>query len=153
MSTTVGRDEGGGHMRRSEDEILAEELGALAASTGAAGGLTRLVARWMKKNLHEIDLIVPLPFEDAVQRVVEVLVREGRAADVPIADAVRDRQPIRVVVGAGYGGMNPVVVTALVTPGDEGGSGVSIRAAAKEGLVKQRAGEKTADRLAALLRT
>ncbi|MEU4886541.1 MULTISPECIES: hypothetical protein [Streptomyces] len=47
--------------------------------------------------------------------------------------------------------MNPVVVTALVTRGGEHTSAVRLRAAAKEGLIKQRAGEKTAVRLAALL--
>lgn len=49
--------------------------------------------------------------------------------------------------------MNPVVVTALVTTGGASDSQVRLRAAAKEGLIRQRAGELTAARLAALLDT
>jgi hypothetical protein len=49
------------------------------------------------------------------------------------------------------GGMNPVVVTALVTREGVGLSKIRLRAAAKEGLIKQRAGEKTAARLATSL--
>lgn len=62
-----------------------------------------------------------------------------------------DQEMLRVVLGGGFGGLNPVVVTVLVTKGAEDSSPVRLRAAAKEGLVKQRAGEKTATRLAALL--
>ncbi|CAL9661066.1 hypothetical protein SUDANB105_07013 [Streptomyces sp. enrichment culture] len=55
------------------------------------------------------------------------------------------------MASGGAGGMNPVVVTARVLKVDEGSSEVWLRAAAKEGLIRQRAGEKTAVRLAALL--
>lgn len=75
----------------------------------------------------------------------------GRAVEPVHVEPGGDRRTIRVVAGAGIGGMNPVVVTALVTRGGEHTSAVRLRAAAKEGLIKQRAGEKTAVRLAALL--
>jgi hypothetical protein len=136
---------------QSEDEILAEELAALGAVGGSSGGLTRLVAKLMRKNVHEIDLVIPLPFDDAVKRAVKVLGRAGRAVEPTHVEPGRDRETIRVVASGGAGGMNPVVVTALVTKGGENSSKVKLRAAAKEGLIKQRAGEKTAARLAALL--
>ncbi|MFE9098090.1 hypothetical protein [Streptomyces sp. NPDC007264] len=140
-------------MDRSEDDILAEELAALGAVGGGSGGLTRLVAKWMKKNVHEIDLVVPLPFDDAVKRVVNVLGRAGRMVEPVHVEPGRNLGTIRVVAGGGAGGLNPVVVTALVTEDGAGGSKVRLRAAAKEGLIKQRAGEKTAARLAASLST
>ncbi|MET8980909.1 hypothetical protein ABZX85_35440 [Streptomyces sp. NPDC004539] len=132
-------------MERSEDRILAEALAAL----GPGGGrLVRWVASLMPKNVREIDLVVPLPFEEAVARVAEVLYGAGRRVDDGGGSVVR------VVVGGGAGGLNPVVVTVSVSPGGEDGAGtaVRVRAAAKEGLVKQRAGEKTAVWVAESLR-
>ena len=113
--------------------------------------MTGLVARLLKKNAHEIDLVVPLPFDEAVHRVARVLAGAGRPGRSPIVESGRDQEMIRVVAGGGVGGMNPVVVTALVRRGTGAGTEVKLRAAAKEGLVKQRAGEKTAARLAGLL--
>lgn len=92
-----------------------------------------------------------MPFDDAVKRVVKVLGQAGRAVEPMHVEPGRDRETIRVVASGGAGGMNPVVVTALVTKGGESTSKVTLRAAAKEGLIKQRAGEKTAARLAASL--
>ncbi|WP_437074651.1 hypothetical protein [Streptomyces sp. enrichment culture] len=65
--------------------------------------------------------------------------------------SIEENETIRVVASGGVGGMNPVVVTARVLKVDEGRAEIWLRAAAKEGLLRQRAGEKTAIRLAALL--
>ncbi|MET9579520.1 hypothetical protein ACLQ2D_29565 [Streptomyces sp. DT199] len=138
-------------MEQSEDRILVQELAALGAVSGGSGRLTGLVARLLKKNAHEIDLVVPLPFDDAVQRVVGVLEGAGRSGRPAHVESGRDHEMIRVVAGGGAGGMNPVVVTALVTRGTGNRTEVTLRAAAKEGLIKQRAGEKTAARIAELL--
>ncbi|MEU0896530.1 hypothetical protein [Streptomyces massasporeus] len=138
-------------MEQNEDQILVEELAALGAVSGGSGRLTGLVARLLKKNAHEIDLVIPLPFDDAVQRVVGVLEGAGRPGRPAHLESGRDQDMIRVVAGGGAGGMNPVVVSALVTRGTGNRTEVKLRAAAKEGLIKQRAGEKTAARLAALL--
>ncbi|MEV4787213.1 hypothetical protein AB0K53_17505 [Streptomyces tuirus] len=138
-------------MDRSEDQILVEELAALGAVSGGSGRLTGLVARLLKKNAHEIDLVIPLPFDAAVQRVVGVLEGAGRSGRPAHVESGTGQEMIRVVAGGGAGGMNPVVVTALVTRSTGNCTEVVLRAAAKEGLIKQRAGEKTAARLAALL--
>jgi hypothetical protein len=109
-----------------------------------------MVAKRMRKDVHEIDLLVPLPFDDAVKRVSGVLGRAGRAVETVPVDSGED-ETIRVVASGGVGGLNPVVVTARVLKADEATSEVWLRAAAKEGLIRQRAGEKTAVRLAAQL--
>ncbi|MEU3932992.1 hypothetical protein AB0E85_13285 [Streptomyces sp. NPDC029044] len=139
-------------MDEGEDELLAGELAALAAIAGGWGGLTRFVAKLMRKNVHEIELVVALPFEDTVERVTRVLGRAGRRVRLG-SEPRAGQRIIRVVTGGGVGGMNPVVVTALVTTGGASDSQVRLRAAAKEGLIRQRAGELTAARLAALLDT
>ena len=138
-------------MDQSEDQILAEELAALGAVGGGSGRLVRVVAKLMRKNVHEIDLLVPLPFDDVVKRVSSVLGRAGHAAETVPVGSGEEEETIRVVASGGAGGMNPVVVTARVLKADEGSCEVWLRAAAKEGLIRQRAGEKTAVRLAALL--
>ncbi|MFD9023240.1 hypothetical protein [Streptomyces parvulus] len=137
-------------MERSEDQILAEELAALGAVSGG-GPLVRAVGRLMRKNVHEIDLHVPLPFGEAVKHVSAVLGRAGRGIDAVPAGSGGGEETVRGVVGGGAGGLNPVVVTARVRRTGVDGSAVHLRAAAKEGLIRQRAGEKTAVRLAALL--
>lgn len=137
-------------MDQSEDQILAEELAALGAVSGGSGGLVRVVAKLMKKNVHEIDLVAPLPFDAVVKRVSDVLGSAGRAVETASV-GTGEEETIRAVVGGGAGGLNPVVVTARVLKADEDSSEIWLRAAAKEGLIRQRAGEKTAARLAALL--
>ncbi|MGK3944545.1 hypothetical protein ABK046_39740 [Streptomyces caeruleatus] len=137
-------------MHRSEDQILAEELGALGALSGGSGGLVRVVANLMRKNVHEIDLVAALPFEAVVKLVSAVLGSAGRAVD-SVSVGSGEEETIRVVVGGGAGGLNPVVVTARVLKVDENSSEIWLRAAAKEGLIRQRAGERTAARIAALL--
>ncbi|MGW4729751.1 hypothetical protein ACWEQC_11355 [Streptomyces shenzhenensis] len=139
-------------MDQSEDQILADELAALGAVGGGSGRLVRLVAMLMRKNVHEIDLVIPLPFNDAAERVSRVLNQVGRAVETTQVGPGRDEKAIRVVASGGTGGMNPVVVTALVSYVGENSSEVRLRAVAKEGLIKQQAGEKTAVRVAALLR-
>ncbi|MFJ3706333.1 MULTISPECIES: hypothetical protein [unclassified Streptomyces] len=137
-------------MDQSEDQILAEELAALGAMGGGSGRLVRVVAKLMRKNVHEIDLLVPLPFDDAVKRVSGVLARAGHAIET-VPERPGEDETVRVVAGGGADGLNPVVVTARVLKTDENSSEVWLRAAAKEGLIRQRAGEKTAVRLAAQL--
>ncbi|MFI8510416.1 hypothetical protein ACIGHB_04715 [Streptomyces sp. NPDC085460] len=133
-------------MERSEDEILAEGLAALGGG-GGGGVLVRMVARLMGKNVHEIDLLVPLDFDDTVRRVSGVLARTGRAVGPPRVHP-GEAATLRIVTGGGAGGLNPVVVTVRVRRSGAGGSEVLLRAAAKEGLIRQRAGERTAVRLA-----
>ncbi|MDH6605116.1 hypothetical protein M2164_000751 [Streptomyces sp. SAI-208] len=137
-------------MERSEDQILAEELAALGAVSGGSGGLVRVVAKLLRKDVHEIDLVAPLPFDAVVKRVSHVLGSAGRAVETASA-GTGEEETIRVVVGGGAGGLNPVVVTARVLKAAEDSTEIWLRAAAKEGLIRQRAGEKTAVRLAALL--
>ena len=152
MIPTGVNGRGGGQPQRSEDQILADELAAVAAAAGGSGRLTRFVTERLKKNVHEIDLVAPLPFEGTVGHVAEVLKEVGRTVDRTGGETGGDRQTtIRVVAGGGFGSMNPVVVTASVTRCGETRSHVSLRAAAKEGLIRQRAGEQTATRVSALL--
>ncbi|MFE5240380.1 MULTISPECIES: hypothetical protein [unclassified Streptomyces] len=137
-------------MERNEDQVLAEELAALSAVGGGGGRLVRAVAKLMRKEVHEVDLVLPLPFDDAVKRVSGVLGRAGHVIEtLPVRPG--EDETVRIVAGGGAGGLNPVVVTARVLRADEDTSEVWLRGAAKEGLVRQRAAEKTVVLLAARL--
>jgi hypothetical protein len=65
-----------GSVNQSEDQILADELAALGAAGGDSGRLVRVMAKPLRKDVHEIDLLVPLPFDDAVERVSVSTVRQ-----------------------------------------------------------------------------
>ncbi|MFE7184476.1 hypothetical protein [Streptomyces erythrochromogenes] len=136
-----------------EDLILARALGALGAAGGGSGGRrgAAFAARRLRKNVHEVDLAVGLSQADAAARAADVLLRLGtpvRAAGaVPPAGA----RVVRALVGGGFGNMNPVLVTVTLTGTGPETTAVRVRGAAKEGLIKQRAGEKTARQVAELL--
>ncbi|MEV7730242.1 hypothetical protein AB0P15_36850 [Streptomyces sp. NPDC087917] len=138
-----------------EDRILAEALAAVGAAGGGSGGRfgARFAAERLRKNVHEVPLTLAAPLDAATRHVSGVLARLGsprraaRGADPTV------RRVVRAVIGGGFGKMNPVLVTVSLTAGGQDGTAVSVRGAAKEGLIKQRAGERTARRVAALLTT
>ncbi|MCX5397741.1 hypothetical protein [Streptomyces sp. NBC_00102] len=139
-----------------ETRMLVDELTASAAATGANSRLTgflltKVTSKLMKKNVEETGLVVPLPFDEAVRRVTDVLEEAGQSVEAHPLVPGADRRTIRVLAHGGIGGLNPVVVTASLTRGPGSRTEVGLRAAAMEGLVKQRTAEEMADRLAALL--
>jgi hypothetical protein len=58
---------------------------------------------------------------------------------------------MRALLGSGFLNLNPALVTIIVSRRDEMTTEVTIRGVAKEGLIKQRAGQKAAERVAAAL--
>ncbi|MFC8679189.1 hypothetical protein ACFUEN_41725 [Streptomyces griseorubiginosus] len=131
-------------MRQSEDELLAEALGRINK-----GG--KFASRFLKNDIAEFDRELPLAFDPAVEHVRTVLVQLADGAAPEPLEAGADRVTFRVLTGGGYLSMNPVVVTMDATRKGEWTTTVHVRAVAKEGLVKQRAAQKTAERVAALL--
>jgi hypothetical protein len=61
------------------------------------------------------------------------------------------RTTIRALLGSGFLNLNPALVTITLSPRDEATTEVTIRGVAEEGLIKQRAGQKAAERVAAAL--
>jgi hypothetical protein len=123
----------------NEDDLLAQALGSLGGRRAGE------YSRKMRKNVHEIELIVTMPPEAAAQRARQVLSEQGRLVDV--SDADQSATTVVGILGAGIANLNPTVVTVTIRPG-EWGSTLLIRGAAKEGLIKQRAGEAAAKRVA-----
>jgi hypothetical protein len=123
-----------------EDELLVNAVGG-AYGRGAERGARLLT----KKNVHEIELSLDLPPDEVEARAREVLGSNSRLLrPEPNEDHVR----VVGIIGSGSFNMNPAVVTVTISATADG-SRLTVRGAAKEGLLlKQRAGEKAARRIA-----
>jgi hypothetical protein len=126
-----------------EDEILAVALGRLGGRGSAAAG------RRLRTDAHEIEVTVAGPPADVRDLVVSLITSGGQV----IAQAGPDdgKVTVRGIVGAGTMNLNPAVITVTMSAAGAGGTTVHVRGAAREGLVKQHAGHKAAERLAAAL--
>lgn len=155
----------------SEDEILLAEMmrlgargGALGAgiggaATGTAGlsgagarGGARGAARGFKrtkKDVAEQDLHLNARMLEAAQVARRALEAVGK----PIGSETREDGSVafRAVFGVGIGGLNPAVVTVTVSEAPTGAAVVHLRAAGREGLIKQHPADKALAKIIPLL--
>jgi hypothetical protein len=124
-------------MSLDEDELLAGALGVAAS-------------RHLRKSVLEIGLALAIPPAAAAERTRHVLGELGRELDVRDEAETADSQVVGIVA-AGVGNLNPAVVSVTIRAADDGGSKLVVRGAAKEGLIRQRAGEAAARRVAEAL--
>ncbi len=97
-------------------------------------------------------MVLKAPLSEAVSRVHDALNMGHRISRGDEEQMVADGSTmIRAVVGGGAANMNPVVVTVILKAAGPAQTWVKVRGAAKEGLIKQRAGEKIATTVAAAL--
>jgi hypothetical protein len=126
-----------------EDELLVMGLGRLGGP-GAAW-----TARRLRKDVYELEKTLASPLDEVFAHVAGLLGSIGR---VVAQTGSGDREALVCgVVGSGAMNLNPAVITVTITSPSHGITIVHIRGAAKEGLIKQRAGEKAAKRLESLL--
>jgi hypothetical protein len=143
-----------------EEEILVDRLGRLGWRSGRlSGGLqgasggrlgARLAGRLLPEDIHEIVLALALPPDEALARARCVLDSLGEPVDeTRLAD---DKHELRAVVGSGALNLNPAVVTLQLVATTSASTTIRVKGMAKEGLIRQRAGRKAAERVAARLR-
>ncbi|MCX4902966.1 hypothetical protein [Streptomyces sp. NBC_00878] len=131
-------------MQQPEDQLLADALGSINP-----GG--KFASRFLRNDISEFDRELPLGFDPALERVRTMLFGVANGVHPELVAAATDRVTLRVLTRGGALNMNPVVITVNVTRGGERTTTLHVRAIAKEGLIKQRAGQKTAEWIAVLL--
>jgi len=119
-----------------ESKILSRELGKL-------GGIG---ARWAARFLPSVpfEVTIDLPASPAdIHAVALSVLREIGHADPELPE-------LSVICGSGRLNLNPAIVSLAIVPLD-GRARVSVRAIAKEGLVKQDSARGTVERVRDLL--
>ena len=142
-------------MAKKPEEILAHELGKLAARAsrdemGEIGeGVVRWVARKLPTDAFSVTLRLAADAEAVLRAGAELLEEEGQLQEV--AGTAKAAPAVSAVVRSGFLGLNPAVVTIEVLPQSENEALVNVSGMAKEGLIKQHAGQKAAQRIAGRL--
>ena len=132
-------------MNKSEDQILACELEKVGGIVGSSGGVgARFAARFLPTEIFTSTLRIEADAGHVLQTVFRILSGMGQITD-EFADLSGPPRK-SAVVGSGFFKMNPAVVHVQVATIGERASDVSITAAAKEGLIKQRTAEKAVGR-------
>jgi hypothetical protein len=132
-----------GAMPQEKDNILSNEIGKL----GGPGA--RLATRLLPNNILELTMETNSPPEMALETVLTILSQEGKIIEDRRTDP--DKPAICAVVGSGLWNLNPTLVEVQVVSTQDNVTKLSIVGTAKEGLIKQHAGEKAARRIADLL--
>lgn len=138
-------------MSDHEDDLLARALGQQAAGAvpGQSGRAAGAVARRLRENVYETETTLAAPLNEACAHVAGVLMAIGQV--VAETSPAGGQAVVRAIVGAGAMNLNPAMLTVTMTSAADDRTTVHIRGAAKEGLIKQRAGEKAVRRLAAMV--
>jgi len=137
-------------MSFDEDELLIRAVGDVGAVGGPHGrrGVER-GARRLRKDVFEVELALSISPGAAADRARDAIDERGEILELKGSGDDLDTQVVGIV-GSGVGNLNPAVVTVTIRA-SEHGSQLVIRGAAKEGLIKQRAGEKAAKQVAAAM--
>jgi hypothetical protein len=117
---------------------------------GFFGGFgARIAAKRLPTEEVEINVSVNAGVNDVRASVSQVLCGMGRLSDD--FDSENKRGSISAIVGSGHLNLNPTIVHVMFVESTQALTHVSIRAVAKEGLVKQHSAKKAAENIRNLL--
>ena len=129
-----------------DDKILEAELARLAGGAYLGGAGARWAARRLPNNAFEAAVDVQASAADALAAFADALAKLGRLIGEGPAE---QNLGVRGVVRAGFLNLNPAVIDIRVTALEDGRSRVTVTGTAKEGRIKQQAGEKAVARVIA----
>lgn len=129
------------------EEILERELGEVGGEFGGLGA--RWAARRMPNNAFVASIELEISAAQALTEFSQAAGALGRVVDRELNDA---GARLTAVVGAGFWNMNPAVVDLQLASRGANRCRVTITGTAKEGLIKQRAGEGAVRRILAATR-
>lgn len=123
---------------------LSGAAGARGGARGAARGFKRT-----KKDVAEQTVKLSMDLPEASQTVLRAVEAVGQV----VGSGMRDdgAAAIRAVLGVGIAGLNPAVVTVIISQGEPAMSIARLRAAGREGLIKQHPASKALAKITPLL--
>jgi hypothetical protein len=134
-----------------EDELLAFLVGSTALNRGGRWAARR-AARRLPSVSATAAITVPVTPSEALGVLEDAL--RGLGMDFHRDGRGEHAQVVRGAAGSGAWNMNPTLFIARVGSGISGtGATISIRAVAKEGLIKQHSARRLVDRIASSLAT
>ena len=136
-------------MTKTEDQVLVREIGKLAGFLGGFG--TRIAARRLPVEEAEDLLVVDAPLTSVSGNVLLILQSIGRMTDEFASEKTTDT--ISAIVGSGHMNLNPTIVHVRFIESSDQSTTISLRALAKEGLVKQQSAKRATERILALIST
>jgi len=130
-------------MLQDKDKILARELGKL----GGPGAC--LAAKLLPNDIFELTITTTSSPEKALEAARIILSRAGEIIEDCRSDP--NTPAVCAVIGSGFWSLNPAIVQVQVVSTAERVTKLLITGVAKEGLIKQHAGEQAAKTVAELL--
>lgn len=123
--------------RRTDSDILLDEFVRLG------GHSARMAASKLKDNIGDKSIVLSADPLKILKSTEEYFKQEGVLLK---DDSTESSNIVKGILGCGTRKLNPTLVSVTLSTGLES-SEVAIRGVAKEGLIKQRAGEEAADAL------
>lgn len=144
------------------DEILARELGKIPKLMGSIinpelsgkqrepdQNLTVKVSPMLPDNTYEEEFDINLSAPDSLKLIFAVLSKEGRI----IEEVSSGLYPtLSAIIPSGFLGMNPAIVSVIIMNASSSKSHIVVRGIAKEGIIKQYAGKKAAQKIILAIR-
>jgi hypothetical protein len=134
-------------MTENDDQLLVDEIARMGTSA-LARSLIRFVAKCLPNDTYEVSLKTAAPPRSVVSVATHLLSTEGKYLRT---EEQADVFSVKGFIGAGALGMNPTLVNIVITSLPHTPTHILIQGKAKEGLIRQHAGQKAAQRLADLL--
>ena len=124
------------HEQQEQDDILAQGISELG------GFLSGWIARKLPNDEGEATQTITGPPVEVVTVLRALLGERGEPQQTSLPDG---SFVVRAVVGSGSLNLNPSLVTVRVSPVAHDRSRVVVHGVAKEGLIKQHAGQKATE--------
>lgn len=134
-------------MTTTEDTVLVREIGKLAGFLGGFGA--RSAARRLPVEESVASLTVAANKAEVQAGVAEIFSNIGKLTDEFASETPEDC--LSAIVGSGQMNLNPTIVHVHIVESSGDTTLLSLRALAKEGLMKQQSAQRAIERIKTLL--
>lgn len=131
-------------MTQNDNKTLNREFSKFMDKFGvrASGQLgARIAALFLPYNEFRLSLDTATNLRFVMEITTDILTKEGELLDPQVSSEIFEA---KALIGSGFFNMNPALVTVEIYQISSNQTHITIRGVAKEGLIKQRAGEKAA---------